>query len=127
MKIVKPNSGCRAMTTLELLLLNVIVFVLFCFLFMSAVEYFALHPWQFLALVAVFLIVLFSYRKTDDAPSFIGFCVFLWGLIIFIGITFICVKKVGQFLNTHPWIFWLGLGAVTGCFFTFLFFRSRKK
>ena len=83
------------MSIVELLILNVILLILFCFLCLSAVEYFILHPWQFLALVAVFLIVLFSYRKTDDAPSFIGFCVFLWGLIIFIGITFICVKKVG--------------------------------
>ena len=127
MKISKLKSGCRAMGTLELLFLNALVLVLVCFLFMSAVEYFKIHPWQFLGLITAFLALLFMYRKTDDSPSFWGFCVFLWGLLIFIGIIFICVKTVGKFFNAHPWIFWLGLGAITGCFSTFLFFRSRKQ
>lgn len=115
------------MSIVELLILNVIVLVLFCFLCLSAVEYFILHPWEFWALVAVFLIILFSYLKTEAEPSFFGFCIFLWGLFIFIGIVFISVKKVGQFFNAHPWIFWLGLGTIMGGFLTFLFLRSRKK
>jgi len=126
-KIFKPKVRCRAMSSVELLIGIILGFVFLYLLFIGAVEYFRFHPWAFLAFVTGCLILLVFYLKTDTEPSFGRCLVFFCVTFVIIGIVTSFVKyRLWPFITAHPSIVCLGLIAITGCFFTFMFLQIKK-